>query len=326
MLTLVLVPFGGQALALEKMDVLVISGPFAAVSDPLAVMVEQGALQDVTRELRFEVWENPDQMRALSLNGQTHFMAMPTNVAANLYNRGADLKLLNVSVWGVLYMVSRDPDLKTLADFQGQKIAIPFRGDLPDIVFSVLAEEQGLDLDKDFDLKYVANPLDAMRMLLMRRIDHALLAEPAVSMALHKTRSGAMKIVAPDLYRSVDLQEEWGQVFQSEGRIPQAGMVLLDTQLPPQVVSRFMEEYDKALVWVRDHPEEAGRIVARYVKKLNPEAVATSIAPSRFRRTTAAEARAELEFFFETLLARNPALVGGAMPAAGFYYSAPEGR
>lgn len=264
-----------------------------------------------------------DQMRALALNGETTFMAMPTNVAANLYNRGKDLRMLNVSVWGVLYMMSRDEDKKTLADFKGEKITIPFRGDMPDIVFNALVREQGLDPVKDFELNYVANPMDAMRMMMMRRIDHALLVEPAVSMGLHKASSNPLKIVAPDLFRSVDLQAEWGRVFQREDRIAQAGMVLLDMDLDPAIVARFMEEYDKAIVWMIEHPVETGEIVAKYVDKLKPEAVSASIAPSRFRRTTALDAREEMEFFFNVLMKSTPALVGGKLPDDKFYYQPP---
>ena len=46
-----------------------------------------------------------------------------------------------------------------------------------------------------------------MQMLILRRADHALLAEPAISIALRKTGSFPVKLIAPDLYRSVDLQK-----------------------------------------------------------------------------------------------------------------------
>nr|WP_297314092.1 hypothetical protein [Thauera sp.] len=122
---------------------------------------------------------------------------MPTNVAANLYNRGAKLQLINVSTWGVLWLVSRDPALKSLADLRGKELAMPFRGDMPDIVLQLLAEQQGMDVRKDLQLRYVASPVDAMQLLVMRRVDHALLAEPAASMALRKTGSFPLSLVAP---------------------------------------------------------------------------------------------------------------------------------
>jgi len=304
----------------EKLPTITLAGPFAAVSDPLMRMIETNALADITDKLEFIVWRNPDQLRALALNGKTDFIATPTNVAANLYNRGADIRLLNVSIWGVLWMVSRDDSLKTLADFKGKEIAMPFRGDMPDLIFSELAEQQGLDPKKDFNLRYVANPLDAMQLLIMRRVDHALLAEPAVSMALHKTKTFPVKMIAPDLYRSVDLQKEWGRLLKREAKIPQAGMAVINKKLDKHVVARFMEEYEKALLWCLEHPDEAGRMVASKIKMLLPEAVSESIQVSQFEQKTALEAREQLEFFFEVLHKRTPALIGGKLPDDGFYY------
>lgn len=308
------------AQAQEKLKTLVLSGPFAAVSDPLIRMVGSGALSDVTDELKFEVWRNPDQMRAMALNGKTDFIATPTNVAANLYNKGADIRLLNVSIWGVLWIVSREQGLNTLADFKGKEIAMPFHGDMPDLIFSELAEQQGLDPKKDFKLHYVANPLDAIQLLILRRIDHALLVEPAVSMALHKSKTFPVKIIAPDIYRSVDLQKEWGRLLKREAKIPQAGMAVINKKLDDQVIKRFVEEYEKATQWCLDHPDEAGKMVAKRIPMLLPEAVTESIKVSQFKHVPATEARKELEYFFNILHKRTPALIGGKLPGDGFYY------
>ncbi len=319
-LTFSLLTVAISALATEKLEQITLAGPFAAVSDPLIRMVESNALADVTKKLEFVVWKNPDQMRALVLNGKIDFIATPTNVAANLYNRGADIRLLNVSIWGVLWMVSRDNNLKTLADFKDKEIAMPFRGDMPDLIFTELAERQGLNPKKDFKLRYVANPLDAMQLLIMRRIDHALLAEPAVSMALHKIKTFPMKVIAPDLYRSVDLQKEWGRLLQRKAKIPQAGMTVINKALAPHVIERFIEEYKKATQWCLDHPDEAGQIVAEQIEMLLPEAVSESIKVSQFEHVSAVDAREELEYFFELLHKRTPALIGGKLPDDGFYY------
>lgn len=310
-----------SAIASEKLDKLVLSGPFASVSNPLIRMVESGALDDVAKEVSFVVWRSPDQMRAMTLNGDVDFMATPTNVAANLYNRGADIRLLNVSVWGILWMISRDENLKTLADFKGKSLVLPFRGDMPDIVFQQLVKAANLDIKKDFDINYVASPLDAMQMLITRRADHVLLAEPAASMALRKTKSFPISIVAPELHRSVDLQSEWGRLFQRESRMPQAGMSVVNKDLPKAVVNRFIEEYAKATQWCLDNPDEAGKIVAERIDMLTPEAVSDSIKTSRLEAVTATDARQELEYFFDLLKASTPALIGGKLPDAGFYYA-----
>jgi NitT/TauT family transport system substrate-binding protein len=315
--------FAFSAPAQARQPKLVLSGPFAAVSFPLIHMVESGALKDVAETVEFRSWKDPDQLRVLALDAKSDvdFVAMPTNVAANLYNRGVKLQLINVSTWGVLWMVSREANLKTLADFKGKEILMPFRADMPDIVFQVLAEKQGLDVKRDFTLRYVGSPLDAMQMLITRRADHALLAEPAVSVALRKTKSFPVSVIAPELYRSANLQEEWGRVTQRPARIPQAGMVALGRALAdPALVEKFQKAYAASLAWCEKHPEECGKLVAKRVDMLTPEGVADSVRVDNAVFVTAREAKPELEFFFGLLHARQPALVGGKLPDAAFYF------
>ncbi|MDP1606073.1 MAG: PhnD/SsuA/transferrin family substrate-binding protein [Rhodocyclaceae bacterium] len=314
--------FSGAAAA--KLPKLVLAGPYAAVSNPLIHMVESGALKDVADTVEFVAWKDPDQLRVLAIEGKADFVAMPTNVAANLYNRGVKLQLINVSTWGVLWLVSRENGLKTLADFKGREILMPFRADMPDIVFQVLAEKQGLDVKRDFKLRYVGSPLDAMQLLITRRADHALLAEPAVSVALRKTKSFPISVIAPELFRSVNLQEEWGRTMQRPARIPQAGMVAMGKALAdPALIEKFQRAYAASLAWCEKQPDECGKLVAKRVEMLTPEGVADSVRVDNAVFVTAQDARAELEFFFGLLFARQPGVVGGKLPDSGFYYGLP---
>ncbi|MFP4273240.1 MAG: ABC transporter substrate-binding protein [Halothiobacillaceae bacterium] len=309
-----------QAGHADKLERLVITGPPAAVSFPLVHMVESGALDDLAEEVEFQHWRDPDQLRVMALGGQAQVLAMPTNVAANLYNRGAELELLNVSTWGVLWLVTRDGSLETLTDLRDKEIAMPFRADMPDILFQALAREQGLNPRKDFNLRYVGSPLDAMQLLIMRRVDHALLAEPAVSMALRRTDSFPIRLISPELHRGVDLQQEWGRVFEREARVPQAGITVMGAALDkPELSGRIQSAYRDSLQWCRQNAEECGRTVASHLDMLMPEAVSDAIAVSKLEAVPATEARAELEFFYELLMQDSPELVGGKLPDGGFY-------
>ncbi|MBW7902551.1 MAG: ABC transporter substrate-binding protein [Rhodocyclaceae bacterium] len=308
----------------DKLPKLTLSGPFAAVSYPLIHMAESGALKDVAETVEFVPWKDPDQLRVLAIDGKAKvdFIAMPTNVAANLYNRGVKLQLVNVSTWGVLWLVSRDKSLKTLADFQGKEVLMPFRADMPDIVFQTLADKAGLDPKKNFRLRYVGTPLDAMQLLIARQADHALLSEPAVSMALRKTKSFPVSLVAPDLYRAVDLQQEWGRLLQREARIPQAGIAAMGQALAdPALIERFQRAYADSLKWCEAKPDECGAMVAKRVDMLTAEGVADSVRADNTAFVPAQQAKPELEFFFTQLHARQPALIGGRLPDAAFYHA-----
>jgi NitT/TauT family transport system substrate-binding protein len=307
--------------AQEKLEKLVLSGPVASVSHPLIHMVATGALDDIAKKVEFKLWKNPDELRALTLKGGADFIAVPSNVGAKLYNKGVDIKLLNISVWGILAILTRDKSLKTLQDFKGKEIGMPFRADMPDIVFEEIVKKQGLDPKTDFKLKYLGSPVDAMQMLIMRRIDHALLAEPATSMALRKTGSFPLKLIAPDLYRGPDLQEEWGKTFKVEAKIPQAGMAVLgDIGKNEYFVKRFKEEYNKSLAWYKNNPKEAGELIVKTLPMLDAIGVSDSIEYVRLESIDAKDSKKDLEFFYGILEQNNPKTIGGKLPDDKFYY------
>jgi len=313
----------GHVSATEKIKKLVMAGPFASVSHPMLRIIETRALADIAEKVEFRLWKDPDQLRALVLKGDVDFVAVPTNVAANLYNKKVPLKLLNVSVWGILGILTRDQKAKTIQDLKGQEIVVPFRSDMPDIVLTQLIKKQGFDPKKDFKLRYVASPIDAMQMLIMRRADHALLAEPAISMALRKTGSYPLKLVAPDLYRGADLQKEWGDAFASDVNVPQAGVAVIGKQLNNnRIIQRFIQEYDKALSWYLNNPEPAGTMVEKEFSMLDAQAVTDSISRVNLNHVIASDAREKLEFFFDILHQANPKVIGGKLPESEFYYSA----
>jgi len=310
-----------NAQEIQKIDKLILSGPMASVSHPLIHMIETGALNDVANNVEFKLWKSPDELRAYTLRGGADFIAVPTNVAANLYNKGVELKLLNVSVWGILNMLTRDKTLKTLKDFKGKEIAMPFRADMPDIVFEEIVKKQGLDPKKDFKLRYLSSPIDAMQMLILRRVDHALLAEPATSIALRKTGSFPLKLVAPDLYRGPDLQKEWGEAFKVESKIPEAGMAVIGDMIKNEyVIKRFNEEYAKSLAWYKANPKEAGEMMVKTIPMLDAEGVADSIEYTQLEVVLAKDAKKDLETFYDILKSNNPKTIGGKLPDERFYY------
>ena len=317
---IILFAFLASLHAQERLEKIVIAGPFASVSHPVLEMIERGALSDIAKKVEFVMWKNPDELRAMVLQKSVDFVATPTNTAAILHNKGVDIELINVSVWGILGMISRDDSLKSLKDYKGKTIAIPFRADMPDLLFIRLLKEQGLDPKKDFKLQYVASPIDAMQMLIMRRVDHALLAEPAISIALRKTKSFPISVVAPDLYRSVSLQDEFAKVFHTSIDVPQAGMAAVgDIRKNQHAINRFLQEYEKSLTWYKNNPKKAAKLTVKSLPMLEEDGLADSIAHVNLKAVRADEAKESLIFFYNLLLDEEPKSIGGKLPENSFY-------
>ncbi len=296
-------------------DALTIHGMPATPSLMLAHLVESGALEGAVGRVDFRIWRTPDEMRAGVASGSMSVTATPSYAAANMYNRGLPVRLLNVMTWGLLYVVSRDPSVNGFADLAGKSVALPFKNDMPDLVFRHVAAKSGMDLAKDMNAQYVATPMEAIQLLLAGRVDAALTSEPAATAAVMRGLKGGVEV-----RRAVDLQQEWARVTGRSARIPQAGLAVTAkvAEERPELVAALQSGIGRARDWVANNPSSAARMGAAYMD-LKAPIIERAIATSNLAATPAAEARDELEFLFATLAEDNPAIIGGKLPDGAFY-------
>src|SRR5574343_1146880 len=111
------------------------------------------------------------------------------------------------------------------------------------------------------------------------------------------------------------MQQEWGRLYQRPARLPQAGIAAVGAlRAQPEALAAVTRAYAQSLAWCRSNVLECGRMMARHIDLLTPEAVADAIAVSQLDAVPAAQARSDLEVFYGQLLTRNPQRVGGKLP------------
>ena len=268
-------------------------------------------------KIEFMAWKNPDQLRALIGGRQVDIVAIPTNVAANFYNHGIDINLLNVSLWSTLWIVSNDKNIKSFEDLKGMELIVPFKGDLPEIILKSVTPEPY------YKIRYVPSSLSASQLLLAGKAECALISEPECSIAFYKSvhdRTDENKL----LYRNIDLQKEWGRIFNTDPVIPLAGLALLENRIPPEIVNKFLTDYKKALEWCKEHPYDAGKIMNNYFKSFPAESVADSMGHTQYFSKSSYESKKSLEEFFNIILKVYPSKIGGKLPAEDFYWNINE--
>lgn len=291
-------------------------GPPAPPTVLLARLADYAPLRELVADLEVAVWANPDQLRAGLVTGQMHLAATPTNVAANLYRRGLPVRLLNVTVWGILHVLSTSERVVGWRDLTGPRLLIPFRGDTPDLVFQYLARANGLDL-RALTIQYTGSPLEAVQLLLAGRGEVAVLHEPAATAA---EMVGARQGVR--VRRVLDLQTEWGRATGRPPRIPQAGTLarrdLIEAH--PDVIAAVQRGLAEAVGWTLNNPAAAAARSSRLLG-LEPPVIERSLARTPLRFVTARDARSELEFYFQRLYELSPDVIGGGLPDDAFYHA-----
>lgn len=310
-----LVPRGSTQAAPPPLDQLVMTGPPAPPTLYLAHLARQETLAAHARAVRFEQWKSPDQLRAGILSGAYQVAATPVNVAANLYRKGVAIRLLDVTVWGILSVLTTEDGIASIADLKGREIAVPFRGDVPDIVLRALLRKAGLVPGRDVTVTYVGTPIEGMQLLVARRVGTVLLPEPAATAAL--VRGGAVGL---PVRKAIDVQQAWGRAMGGPARFPQAGTIvqakLADER--PELVRALAGGIKGAVDWIAANPGSAARLGADEFK-LDAAIVQRSLAATRMEAVSAKAARPALERFFAVLAESDPATIGGGLPDAKFY-------
>ena len=273
----------------------------------LARAAQDARLVTAFSEVNFATWPDAKAMQADVESGAVDLSIIPTNLAATLYNGGTPLRMLCVNMWGILHVLSHAPMAPDWQALRGKTIAIPLKGNMPDTIFSTLAGRVPLDLEADATIVFQDSYLAAKDAVLSGACDVAVLPEPVASAA-----------AAEGAHRMLDLQLEWAALTGRPPRFPQAGTVvpqdLTDTET--KVLLNVMED---ALAWIAANPDAAGALGAPLLG-LEAPVIAHSLEATNWISLTGAEARDDLEFFYEVLMAASPALVGGGLPDSGFYY------
>ena len=301
---------------IAKFPQIELASPFAPLVMPMAYIVENGLLGDVAEKTELKIWNTPDQLRAMLTTGAVDFASVPSNVAAIFYNKGVALKMVDVSIWKVMYIVSSNLQIDSLADLKGQAISVPFRGDQPDLISQTVAQSQGFDPLRDFTIQYVSSPLDITMGLLGGQIKNALLIEPVSSMVIMKGKRKGMRFE-----RVIDLQKELGKIDGWKNRFPNAGVAALPSVIKrPEVLEAFASAYEKAVKWTVENPAQAAKLAEQYVPGVNAAAFEEFLKHTDFQAIRSRAVKAELETMFKAFLQLNPKSVGEKLPDDGFYY------
>lgn len=246
--------------AVVKPKPFVISGPPVAESLVFAVMADQGLSGEF---VKFITWQSPDQARAMIAAGKIQGAVVTTSAAAIFFNKG-----IKTTVAGVfsspLWIVSARPVPR--GPVQGT-LLFPFGpGEMPEIVFHIVMQK----VLPHLETRHTGGALEAVNLLLMGRADHALLAEPAASLAVARSR----KMPGPELVKHLDLGTLWESRFNAGPLCVSAFAVFGDAVDEPRQVAAIIKGYRLAQDWIKTHPKET-RATA---KKITP-ALASSCIP-----------------------------------------------
>ena len=303
-----------QSASAAPLEQLKLWGPPAGPSVTLAHAVATGRLDPVAASASFTAWRSPNELRAGLTSGQIVASVVPAQLAANLYNRGFPIRLANIMTEGLLYVISKDRGIAGIPDLVGRKLAVPFRGDTPEILFTRLLRHHGI-AETDVNVSYVGTPVEAVQLLLADRVEAAMVLEPAASAAVLRGRKAGQQVA-----RVIDITEAWGEMTGGPAVLPMAGLAVTDAIYAEmsEAIAPLRTALRDTVAEVRAQPFAAAANAAEPLNLPKP-VIAESIPNSRLVARDAREIRGEVEAMFRAMARDDLQRIGGAMPDDDFY-------
>ena len=245
-------------------------------------------------------------------NGELDIAALPTNVAANLYNKTGKVQLLALNTLGVLHILENGDTVNSLADLNGKTLYAINQGTNTEYVLDYLLTQNGLDPDTDVDIQWKTSE-EVTSLMASGEIDLCMLPVPAATTVLMQNS---------DVRDAVDLSDAWTE-SGANGTFTM-GCVVVRTEFAqenPQAVQDFLTEYEASINYIKDNPEEGAALIEQY--GIVPKAASAQAAiPQANMIFVAGQDMKSISSYYEVLFAADPESIGGSIPDDGFYYIA----
>lgn len=266
----------------------------------------------------FTVQTDATLVTAALINGDVDIAALPTNAAANVYNKtNGEVKILAINTLGCLYLLTKEgTTVSTFADLRGKTVYVPAQN--PTFIFTDLCKKNGLipNTDITIDSTSYAQPADLRTAVSTGQVDIAVLPEPMVTMAISGAKQTGITVT-----NALDLTAEWDKV-NTPGSLVQ-GCVVVRTEFLekyPTAVENFLKEYKKSIGYLTTNTEEAAQMIVDNGIFANAAVAAKAIPKCNVCYIDGTEMKTAMKAYLTALKGINANAIGGKLPDDDFYY------
>lgn len=272
-------------------------------------------LMDMEDKYSITTYQAPTDITAKIISGEIDVAALPSNMAAVLYNKTqGEVVAISPIALGVLYVLGNDVALDSIEGLKGKTVYASGQGGTPEYVLQKVLETAGLD-PEDVTVKWLASHADVNQKLLSEEGAIAMLPEPFVSTALAAGNDAVREIF--------DLNAEWQSATGQE--LPMGVLVarkdfVTERQSDLEVL---LADYEESVEFVNGEPDEAAALIVEKGFIGKEEIAKSAIEKCKivlYSGENASEGADILKTFNETLYEMEPASVGGNLPDNELYY------
>lgn len=281
----------------------------------LLQVMEKNDADEADNQYEFTVVGSPDEIVSKLTTGELDAAAVPTNLAATLYNKTeGEIQLTAINTLGVLYLVTNGEEIADIADLKGKTIYSSGQGAAPEYALNYILSANGLT--DDVKVEYLSEHAELASQVIAGKISIAVLPEPFVTQVT--TKNEQVKV-------ALDLTKEWDKAValnKDGSSVLTMGSLVVRrdfAQENEEAFDHFLAEYRASVDYVNKNPEKAAALSEKY--DIMAAAVAEKAIPNcNIVFIDGTEMKAKAADFLKILHGYNPKSVGGTLPKDDFYY------
>ena len=280
----------------------------------LLFLMEKAENGEAQNNYAFQTAASADELLPLMVKGELDIALVPANVASVLYQRTeGNVCVIDINTLGVLYVVSGDDSVESIADLKGRTIYLTGKGTTPDYALQYLLNANQMTT-QDCVLEYKSEAAEVAAVLAENPDAIGLLPQPFVTSAC---------VQNPELDIVLDLNAEWDKVQGEDGSSLVTGVTVVRKEFleeQEEAVRSFLEEHSQSAAQINEDVE-TGASFAVSQGIVAEEAIAQKAIPRCNITCITGEAMKQaLSGYLEVLYGQSPESVGGALPGEDFYY------
>ena len=286
-----------------EIRVAVLNGTTGFGIAPLYCDIKNGIHHNMNAKIDF--YADATLVAPLVIGGSVDIAAVPTNLAAVLYNKTQDgIEVLAVNTLGVLYLIENGDTVKSISDLEGKTVYLPGSGSNPEYVLKTLLELSGLTDKVTLDYTY-ATPDELTAALTSGKASLGILPEPKVTAAMTKNTS---------LNVALDFTKEWKTLTGTD--LVQGCIVGRKEFIAehPVAVENFLKAYEGSVTMLNSDADKAATAVVTAGIAANEGLVKNALPRCNITYLVGEEMEKALNGFWEALFNCSPASLGGSLP------------
>lgn len=265
-----------------------------------------------SNKYNYSIHGTADEISTGLIKGDFDAAAVPCNLASVLYNKSkGEIVIAGINTLGVLYILEKGEEIKSVADLKGKTIYATGQGTTPEYTLRYLLSSNGLDPDKDVTIEFRSEASEVVSAVSQMESAIMMLPQPYVTIAQNSDEN---------IRVALDVTKEWEK--NDKGSTVVTGVVVARKAFideHPKEFEAFLSEYKASASYANDNVDVTAALLEKFdifkaavAKKAIPQCNVTFI--------TGSEMQTKVLSYLSVLFDANPASVGGSLPDENLFY------